>query len=69
VDLSAEKQGRRLPVTAIPIGSPQDLVAADPDDVLIFTWDIADEIRSYLSGLGIGEVQYYVPLPVPTRLG
>lgn len=68
VDLSADKQGRRMPVTGIPIRAPQDLVAAAPDDVLIFTWDIADEIRSYLGDIGIGEVEYYVPLPSPTLL-
>lgn len=68
-DLSTHKQGRRMPVTAIPIRSPQDLVAAAPDDVLIFTWDIAEEVRTYLRDLGIRDVEYYVPLPRPTRLG
>jgi hypothetical protein len=68
VDLSPDKQGRRLPVTRIPIRSPQELLAAAPDDVLIFTWDIADEVRTYLRDLGIGDVDYFVPLPEPTHL-
>lgn len=68
VDLSTDKQGRRMPVTQIPIRSPQDLVDAAADDVLIFTWDIADEVRAYLRDLGIGDVEYFTPLPVPTRL-
>jgi len=67
-DLSPAKQGRRLPVTRIAIKSPKELVEARPDDVLIFTWDIAEEVRAHLRELGIGEVDYYVPLPEPTRL-
>lgn len=68
VDLSESKQGHRMPITRIPIRSPQELVDADPDDVLIFTWDIAEEVRGYLRDLGIGDVEYFTPLPVPTRL-
>jgi len=68
VDLAPGKQNRRMPATGIPIRAPQDLVAAVPDDVLIFTWDIADEVRANLRALGIGEVEYYTPLPTPTRL-
>ncbi len=68
VDLSQAKQGRRLPVTGIPIRSPAELIAATPDDVLVFTWDIATEVIRYLNEHGMGPVEYYAPLPRPRRL-
>jgi C-methyltransferase C-terminal domain/Putative zinc binding domain len=68
VDLSPAKQGRRLPVTGIPILSPRALVDASPDQVLIFTWDIADEVRRQLTSDGLSGAEYFVPLPEPTKL-
>lgn len=43
-DASATKQGRRMPGTDIPIISPQELVAAAPDDVLLTVPDILGEV-------------------------
>ena len=43
-DASPAKQGRRMPGTDIPIVAPHDLVAADPDRVLLTLGDLMDEV-------------------------
>lgn len=43
-DASPAKQGRRMPGTDIPIISPQELVQAAPDDVLLTVPDILEEV-------------------------
>ncbi|MEM0134260.1 MAG: class I SAM-dependent methyltransferase, partial [Thermoplasmatales archaeon] len=47
-DLSTTKQGKYLPGTAIPIVSPQDLINLSPDIIIIFSWNIVDEIVKQL---------------------
>ncbi|MUM16692.1 class I SAM-dependent methyltransferase [Mycobacterium sp. CBMA271] len=44
-DASLAKQGRRMPGTDIPIIAPADLVAADPDEVLLTLPDLYDEVH------------------------
>ena len=44
VDASTEKHGRYLPGSQIPVVSPSSLAGANPTDVLILPWNIADEI-------------------------
>jgi ABC-type Fe3+-hydroxamate transport system substrate-binding protein len=44
-DASPAKQGRRMPGTDVPIISPEQLVAADPDWVLLTLPDLYDEVR------------------------
>lgn len=39
------KHGLSMPVNRIPIVSPQDLIAAHPDRVLLFVPDLLDEVR------------------------
>lgn len=47
-DASPGKQGRRMPGTDIPIIAPADLVAAEPDAVLLTVPDLLDEVgRAY----------------------
>ncbi len=68
VDLAPAKQGRRLPGTAIPIDAPERLVADRPDEVVVLTWDIADEVVAQLrtSAKGTGWTPaFWVPLPTP----
>ena len=43
-DASPAKQGRRMPGTDIPIVSPEDLLAADPDRVLLTLPDLLPEV-------------------------
>ncbi|NIX77546.1 class I SAM-dependent methyltransferase [Microvirga terricola] len=48
-DANPLKQGRLLPGSRIPIVSPDDLLAAKPDDIVILPWNIAPEIMRNLS--------------------
>ncbi|NTY60247.1 transferase [Mycolicibacterium sphagni] len=43
-DASSSKQGRRMPGTDIPIIAPDDLVAADPDHVVLTLSDLFQEV-------------------------
>jgi hypothetical protein len=66
VDLSAEKEGRRLPGTRIPIFLPQELIRRRPQEVVVLTWDIVDEIAQQLHDAASGTgwtPRLYVPLP------
>jgi len=68
VDLSTAKQGCRLPGTRIPILSPDELLARRPNEVVVLTWDIADEIVHQLSRSAEGtgwQPKLFVPLPAP----
>ncbi|MBC2642983.1 MULTISPECIES: transferase [unclassified Rhodococcus (in: high G+C Gram-positive bacteria)] len=50
-DASPAKQGRRMPGTNVPIISPTELVAADPDLVLLTVADLAEEVQTQLPQL------------------
>ncbi|MGE2736223.1 class I SAM-dependent methyltransferase [Mycolicibacterium vaccae] len=45
-DAAPAKHGRRMPGTDIPIIAPDDLVAADPDDVILTLPDLYDEVSA-----------------------
>jgi hypothetical protein len=47
-DASPAKQGRLIPSVGIPVISPAELVAAAPDEVLLFLPDLLDEVRAAL---------------------
>jgi SAM-dependent methyltransferase len=47
-DASPAKLGRRMPGTDVPVISPEQLVAAEPDAVLVFVSDVLDEVRRAL---------------------
>ena len=51
VDASFEKQGKYLPGSQIPVLSPSDLASANPTDVVILPWNIAEELASNISNL------------------
>ena len=68
VDLSPHKEGRRLPGTGIPIYSPDELLRRQPDEVVVLTWDIIDEVSRQLHEAAEGsnwKPRLYVPLPEP----
>lgn len=46
VDASSEKQGKFLPGSRVPVLAPDQLGLANPSDVLILPWNIAEEIAS-----------------------
>jgi hypothetical protein len=71
VDLSPAKHGRRLAGTQIPIRAVEELVADRPDVVLLFGWDLAEEIRSGLRARRYDDgwdPVLHVPLPNPHEL-
>jgi hypothetical protein len=45
-DASPAKQGRRMPGTDIPVISPQRMIAAYPDAVLLFVPDLREEVSA-----------------------
>ena len=47
-DASPDKHGRRMPGTDIPVVSPDALVAARPDVVLVFVSELVGEVRAAL---------------------
>jgi hypothetical protein len=50
-DASPAKQGRTLPVSRIPVISPERLLAARPDRVVLFLPDLLAEVRAALPGI------------------
>jgi SAM-dependent methyltransferase len=50
-DKNPMKQGRLLPGSRIPVVSPEALLAARPNDILILPWNLAQEIRAELAAV------------------
>jgi hypothetical protein len=67
-DLSPAKHGRRLPGCGVPIRSPEELLAARPDEVLVLTWDIAHEVAEQLAVVSEWGGRFIVPVPEPHEL-
>jgi len=49
-DLAPSKIGKWLPGSHIPIVSVDDLLARQPDELLVLPWNLAAEVKSQLSG-------------------
>jgi hypothetical protein len=69
VDAAPLKHHLAIPGGRIPIRPVADLRAARPDEVLVLTWDIAEEVVEALESGGGWGAQYVVPLPSPRPLG
>lgn len=65
VDAAPLKHGLSIPGGRVPIRPVPDLRTARPDDVLVLTWDIADEVVSQLEASGGWGARYVLPLPAP----
>jgi hypothetical protein len=63
VDRSPFKQGKFLPGTHIPIFSPENIVKAQPDYVLILPWNLKDEIMKQLAFIREWGGKFVVPIP------
>jgi hypothetical protein len=67
VDLSPAKHGCRVPGAGVLIRPVETLLMERPDDVVILTWDIAEEVVGQLRSASSGDwsPRVYVPLPEP----
>jgi SAM-dependent methyltransferase len=63
VDRSPRKQGRYLPGTRLPIYAPDQLLSAMPDDVLLLTWNLTDEILAQQAEYRRRGGRFIVPIP------
>ncbi len=62
-DSSPLKQGRFIPGTGIPIMAPSHLSNDPPDVIVVFAWNIYEEIAAVISRLIPGPVLLLRPLP------
>jgi 2-polyprenyl-3-methyl-5-hydroxy-6-metoxy-1,4-benzoquinol methylase len=63
VDRSPHKQGRLLPGSRIPIYAPDRIKEAKPHYILIFPWNIKDEIIEQMSYARSWGAKFVVPIP------
>jgi hypothetical protein len=63
VDRSPHKQGRLLPGSRLPIYEPERIREVKPDYILIFPWNIKDEIIGQLSYVRSWGAKFVVPIP------
>ncbi len=66
-DRNPAKQSKLLPGTHIPVVSPEVLMRAKPDYVLILPWNLQTEIRAQLQGIEEWGGRFVTPVPV-TRI-
>ena len=62
-DLSREKQGRFMPPCAIEIISLEQIVSANPTDIIVFPWNIKTEIVAQLRSLFDKKVRLWCAIP------
>jgi hypothetical protein len=62
-DRNPAKQGKLLPGSHIPVVSPDELAAAQPDDVVVLPWNIADEVAAELAPLRAAGTRLWVAVP------
>ncbi|MFM7106210.1 MAG: SAM-dependent methyltransferase, partial [Flavobacteriales bacterium] len=62
-DASPHKHGRLLPGSKLRVTSESDLVAAMPDYVLIFPWNLKTEISNQLNYIREWGGQFVVAIP------
>lgn len=63
VDISPYKHGNLLPGTRLPIHPPEMILETKPDYVLIFAWNIRDEIMKNMAAVRDWGGKFVVPLP------
>lgn len=62
-DASHEKQGRFMPAEGIPIISPQEMFELKPTDVIIFPWNIQDELIQLIKGGSQADTRIWRVIP------
>jgi SAM-dependent methyltransferase len=63
-DRNPHKQSKFLPGSHIPVVSPEALLQARPDYVLILPWNLQEEIRQQLRGIKEWGGRFVTPVPV-----
>jgi SAM-dependent methyltransferase len=63
VDRSPHKQGRLLPGSRLPIHAPDRIAELKPDYIVIFPWNIKDEIIAQLDHVRAWGAKFVVPIP------
>ena len=62
-DKNPYKQGKFIPGVRIPIYSPEKIFEAKPDYVVIFPWNIRDEIAAQMADIRNWGGQFVIPIP------
>jgi hypothetical protein len=68
VDQSNEKVGRFMPINGIPIVSPNTITHIRPTDIIIFPWNIAEEIVVVIESLTTDKTRIWKLIPEIERL-
>jgi SAM-dependent methyltransferase len=63
-DRNPHKQDKFLPGTHIPVVSPQELMQARPDYVLILPWNLREEIQQQLAEIKAWGGRFVTPVPL-----
>ena len=62
-DAAKSKQGKFLPGSHIPIVTPKDLIDFRPDYVIVFPWNIFDEVMKQLSSTDLLDTVFVTAIP------
>ena len=63
-DRNPHKQNKFLPGTHIPVVSPEALMQAKPDYVMILPWNLSAEIKQQLAGIKSWGGRFVTPVPI-----
>jgi SAM-dependent methyltransferase len=64
-DRSQYKQGRFMPGVHLPVVAPERLIQERPDEVLLLTWNFADEILEQQAAYRARGGRFVIPVPEP----
>ncbi len=68
-DNSPEKQGRYMPIEGIPIISPTQMLESEPTDVLIFPWNIQEELIGAIKAGSSSNIRIWRAIPRLEQIG
>jgi hypothetical protein len=69
VDRNTHKQGKLMPGCRLPVRPVDVLTEEQPDDLLLLAWNFADEIVAQQRAYAEAGGTFYVPVPLPHRVG